>query len=695
MDFSSAPYSMILLRLIFLIVYYGSLAVLAEQKPITMVTLGRPLYLGTLYDIRSDQIITGATLWDPQILANHTTSHQKPYTGYEIITEDSLQRKAHALGVEATLKLSLLGGVFSISGSAKFAEDYQRTNHETRLTLKYSTTTHFEHLTMKHLGKGNLNHPDLHDINLATHVVTGVLYGAEAFFIFDRTVSNLEHKKDISGSLRAIFNKPVFKIEGNAKLDLTEQERGIVEKLHCKFYGDFRLGENPNNFAEAVKIYRQLPSMLGANNERAVPRKVWLYPLHLLDNKAMRIVRDISSNLIDYSISMVEKLYSLEVIALDLSESALFTHFNHMKKHLLDFIARLSELQRDLKKKIALYLPQLRGATGVEESVLFDLFKEVDSSPFNQRKLESWLEEKRQEIALITSWVEILTVDRSLNITIQPLYEVLGDTRYDYIFCLSLRFVEENDAQLTDMRNYRYDRSSFNSSSSSQNQSKWFHDRRTMSKMRTNLKQFLEFAKANNVENGKIKFIVNEEYTAVDVKSTELILYDDGSEKDGFILPSKPDSPYAKLVTENSVTLEWADAARGSEKVLKYKVMYMKNQNSSKEYWTEVETSASRKEIIISNLPSNKTFVFRVQSITAVGLSANSDLSEPISTLIKKGKKAGKLMCLSLHSDLALYLQSWLNGHRTGLRSPEGTERGMVIINSTALEVSMWTKRTH
>jgi hypothetical protein len=65
----------------------------------------------------------------------------------------------------------------------------------------------------------------------------------------------------------------------------------------------------------------------------------------------------------------------------------------------------------------------------------------------------------------------------------------------------------------------------------------------------------MEFAKANNVENGKIKFIVHEEYPVDYVKSAKLILYDDGSETEGFIIPSKPGAPYAKSVTDNNITL--------------------------------------------------------------------------------------------------------------------------------------------
>ncbi|CAF3362406.1 unnamed protein product [Rotaria sp. Silwood2] len=495
---------------------------------------------------------------------------------------------------------------------------------------------------MKHLSKINLDHPDLHDVDLATHVVTGVLYGAEAFFVFDRTITKDEDKRDISGTLKVLINKiPTFKVEGEGKLNMNDQQQKFVDRLNCKFYGDFQLSENPSTFADAIRIYRELPKLLGNKSESAVPKKVWLYPLSLLDNKGMRVVRDISSKLIDYTISILENLHSTEVTALDLSRDAIFTHFDHMKNHLLDFTARLSEFQRVLKEKIVLYLPQLRGNTGVQESVLFNLFKRVDSSPFNKRTLESWLNEKRQVISLVTSLLETLVEHKKLNVTIKSssLHGINFDSYYDYTFCLSLRFVEENDPHLTDMHNYLYGNSSFKSSKSHQNNKTWFTDHRFMAKIRKDFRQFTDFAKANNVENRKIKFIVDEEYAVNHLKSTQLILYDDESEKVGFILPSKPSAPYVKNVTENNVTLGWTDGVNGSEKIIKYKVMYRqyisklsddRNENETAGKWITMETSDNRQEIIISNLSPTITFEFQAQSVTAIGLSVVSDLSERV-----------------------------------------------------------------
>jgi hypothetical protein len=72
-----------------------------------------------------------------------------------------------------------------------------------------------------------------------------------------------------------------------------------------------------------------------------------------------------------------------------------------------------------------------------------------------------------------------------------------------------------------------------------------------------------------------------------------------------------------------------------------------KNENKTEVKWTEVYTNGSCMEIIISNLPSKTTFVFKVQCITAIGLSAISGLSKPIETLAKKKQKGGKLAYFS------------------------------------------------
>ncbi|CAF1227848.1 unnamed protein product [Adineta steineri] len=626
---------------------------MAMEHIITMATLGRSFHLGTLYDVRSDKLITNVTLWTPRILEDHTNIYKQSYADYEIITEDSFQDKARALGVKPNLKLSLLSGLFNVSGSAEYADDYQKTNLNARVTLKYSITTHFQQLTMKHLGKGNLDHPSLRNKNLATHVVTDVLYGTEAFFVFDRTISNGKFKNEISGKLKAIIDNLIFKADEGAKLKLTNEEEKIVNKWHCRFYGDFPLNQTQINLVEAVKIYRRLSSLLGVSNENAVPKEVWLHPLSPLGNNLTKIVRQISSSLIDHTIKVIEDLRYLEIRSLDLSTSKIFTHLDYMKIHLLNFAVQLSEMRHALRKKIALTLPAQRGNTNMVETFLLSVSKEVDSSPFSRRPLKSWLKEKEAEITIITKWIQNLSKDKSLDILIKSssLDEVINDTRYDYIFCLSFRLVEQSELQIIDMKkylhnmeNYLHNKKNFKSSTIRKKHKTWFENSHDMKIFDKSVQQFKEFAQGNNIKNSRIKFIVNEKYAVNHNKTVKLILYNNGSEISGFIMPSKPAAPYAISITDNSVTLTWTDESSGSENVQKYKVMYQKyhgkNQSKEEEQWSEEYTNGNYKNITISNLPSSTKFIFKVQAITAIGLSAISARSEPMETFANNETKS-------------------------------------------------------
>ncbi|CAF1299996.1 unnamed protein product [Rotaria sordida] len=566
--------------------------------------------------------------------------YPKPDTHVKIITEDSLQAKAHSLGVEGSVKLSLIGGLINIDGSAKFADDSNKSNHVTRLTLKYHTTTKFKELTMNHLGAGRIRHPELFDSNIATHVVTGVLYGAEAFFIFDRVISEEENKKEVAGTLHAVINKiPMCKIEAEVKLNLNENERNFVDKLNCTFYGDFKLDTNPRNFEDAIRIYADLPKYLGDKQQNAVPKKVSLYPLHRLDSKAMKIVRDISSSVVDYCVNFLQDLQVLEIRVLDLTTSKMFTYFSYMQQQLSDFAARLSELDRDLKKQMISILPTVRGG-GSEESALLTLFKKVDISPFNKQKLTSWVEDKEKEVSLMEQFISALTKNSKANITVKSssLNDTIGDLSYEYILCLSFRFTDEQDPQLEDMSNYLQGTDGLNSGKANL---AWFKNSSVLSKTRTSLRQFIEFAASNANTSSNIKFVVNEEYPTDSVKQALLVLYENGVPNESFVIPSKPKAPRKTNATDDSITLAWDDAQIGSEEIKYYEIMYLYvsaekqvvPDENSPGAWTAVATDDAKKEKHISNLPAGVPFLFKVRSVTEIGVSVFSENSQIILTL--------------------------------------------------------------
>lgn len=618
---------------------------MVESKPMELATLGRPFQLGMLYDARSDMMIPAITLWDQNRLEDNTKEYIESNTHINLITEDSLQKKLDVLGVEGGTKLNLLSGSIKVFGSARYVDDFIKTRHVTRVMLRYFMTTKLQQLTLSELGKGKLNHPELIQLNAATHVVTAVTYGAEAFFLFDRTVLDKENKSEVNDKLEAIVKKiEGFKAGAEFKLNLNENERNFVDQLNCIFYGDFKLDTNPHTFDDAIRIYTDLPKYL-----YVVPKTVTIYPLHLLDGTAMKIVRNISPSVVDYFVKYFQDLQELETRVLDLKKSKMFDYFNYMKQQLSDFAARLSELERVLKTGMLTILPQVRGGDS-EESILLDLLKKVDLSPFNKRTLISWIEDKEKEVSLMEQFIEALTGNALSNIIVKSasLDETIGDIKYEYILCLSFRFIDENDTQLLDMLNYLQNQPKSNNQN---NSSAWFKDHDTVRKTRTILRQFIDFAAANSCT-PNIKFIANEEYFKGDVKRAIPVLYENGVPNESFVFPSKPDAPNATHVTDDSITLEWEDEEIGSEKIINYKIMYQKDisgeqviasKNSSKA-WIHMETTDNAKMMQVSKLPSGVSFIFKVQSVTKIGFSAISEDSRLIST-----RKFGKLLvCLSV-----------------------------------------------
>ncbi|XP_023254880.1 stonustoxin subunit beta-like, partial [Seriola lalandi dorsalis] len=85
--------------------------------------LGRPFQLGTLYDCRKDVLVPGVTLWDPDQLQKNTSVQHQHNTEFNVTASDSIEEKSNLLNISGSLKLSLLGGLVNVGGSAKYFQD--------------------------------------------------------------------------------------------------------------------------------------------------------------------------------------------------------------------------------------------------------------------------------------------------------------------------------------------------------------------------------------------------------------------------------------------------------------------------------------------------------------------------------------------------------------------------------------------
>ncbi|KAF3853098.1 hypothetical protein F7725_013786 [Dissostichus mawsoni] len=310
---------------------------------------------------------TGPRLWNNKTLKEKTTETPQQSCIFGISASDSTESKSKMLDIEASLNTSFLFGLIAVRGSAQYLNDEKKFKNQSRVTFQYKATTNFKELLIENLPWT----PNRR--SLATHVVTGILYGANSFFVFDSEKLENSEVQKIEDSMQAVINKIYsLNIEGKVDIKLTDEEKALTNTFSSKFFGDFILESNPATFQDAVQTYTQLPKLLGTNGENSVPVKVWLMPLKSFDPEAAKLMTEISIGLVMKAQDVLEHLKETQMRCND-----------------------------SLEDKVVKSFPVLHE----ELSTFFNL-----CVTFNHEKLNKWLSHKEREINVIspvsTPWRE-------------------------------------------------------------------------------------------------------------------------------------------------------------------------------------------------------------------------------------------------------------------------------------------------
>ncbi|XP_063054078.1 stonustoxin subunit alpha-like [Engraulis encrasicolus] len=398
-----------------------------------IAALGRPLHPGMLYNARNDTMIPGLKLWDDADMQKVMKVKGQQNTSFNVTASDSFSKKSKLLDVQAKLQASFLSGMISVEGSAKYLKDRTESMHQCRVTLQYKETTVFKELMTLEM---EIKHPEIFDKNEATHVVTAVLYGAEAYIVFDQMASDLQKKQEIYGELELSVKKiPQLEISGKGRVVINDNERKKVKQYKCTFHGDFKLKQNPSSYEEAAVVYKSLPTMLGQKGEAAIPLKVWLYPLKSINPKAAELVRDINATLVTAFECIMEDLQQAKIRVLDLIKTSKVIPLAEITGKLTAFQMKLAGYTVVLKRKVLEVLPEIRGGT-VPETAFEDILHFHHHSSFTRRWMTQWLDEKETEMGIVTSYVQLMR-----GIPVVPpgprLHKVLYHPRLDVVAMFS------------------------------------------------------------------------------------------------------------------------------------------------------------------------------------------------------------------------------------------------------------------
>uniref|UniRef100_A0A674DZ26 Uncharacterized protein n=1 Tax=Salmo trutta TaxID=8032 RepID=A0A674DZ26_SALTR len=434
-----------------------SLSVLINwtSDSVVVAALGRPLDLGMLYDCRSDSFCSGTvyvSLWDNSTIAFMRQSLPRPLTEVKCIEGDSLQDRFRALDVTTPLRASVLSGLVEVGGAAGYLNHPGQSTLQDRVTLQYRTTTRLDMLSHRVLQEETDRTQ-----RKATHVVMAVLYGAQAFFIFDSKHINRQRNARrektemldvIKKMLNTINSEDIFS-------SLTDSEKVNSLLYQCTLHSDV----NPTttmDYNTAVEVYQSLPKRLGQRGEKAVPVRVWLHPLKNLDHAAACVAFQISEDLLLRAEKVLEHLRQVTMrcqeIMSDPTNAYVMKCFPYAKDKLTQFSQSLSEYQAEFQKALAKATEFIRenGESGL--LWLREILKKHDQSPFTSPALDHWLHYKEAE-------VNAVNICKTKNLPIvkseKELETVFLDSQTDRVLCFTLTSLEDEDSFLSTMEQHK------------------------------------------------------------------------------------------------------------------------------------------------------------------------------------------------------------------------------------------------
>ncbi|CAF1124808.1 unnamed protein product [Rotaria sordida] len=594
-----------------------------------IMALGRPFKVGMLYDYKTDRLIPNILLWDEKLISNYLTCQPSSSSNFEIHIINTFTERENLLGIDNNLKLSVLAGLIDLSGSSKLIDYRQSIKHNEQFILQYSITTHFHQLANHRFTKSDIKHRDLLDQQVATHVVTDIVYGAEIFLVFDCKLPDNENRTELHNSIKKLLKKTkALQISDIDQLDLSNKEKQLAETLTCQYYGDIQLESNPTSFNEAIKLLKQLPNLLGKNNENTKPKQVLIYPLYLLDDfiAAKKRFHQINNHILSKSVELLNSLHELIITLSDIKNNlSSMKIFYRTEQQLSIFCTRISEIEIDIRRQMMELLPKIRG-TSLEERTLTDLFEKFNISLSTEQKLNNWIQFKTEEKNIFTTFINDLKKQNNIHLLTSSFTEVQKNFNHEFILRLIIHVTEENDPFLNELFQYLNDPTKRQIDKNIKIDC-WFNQN-NLASIQKQITLFIKFAKYN-VDKKNIVFIVDEQYiNKFEMnKGVTTILYQNGIPIN-FKTPSKPGRPYVTDASCQHTTLSWTKPTYGSESIQQYKIYGQNHLNSQ---WKLLLTTVNATQsAVISNLEEGQ-YQFKIQGITLAGYTDENDISDIIS----------------------------------------------------------------
>ncbi|CAG8512122.1 11302_t:CDS:1, partial [Acaulospora colombiana] len=278
---------------------------------------------------------------------------ETPHTDLVFEYGDSYKEKFNKLDVESQLKISILSGLLALEGSGKYLRDVKNSSRSVKGTLIYHISSVEESLSINREEIKAYIDTDAFNARGATHVVTGIKWGATMMASFEYKNRNAKNNSVVEGILKANFEKVSSCIDASAggDTDIKGERHELMNHFSINIFGDV-IPDNknlPRSFAEAKEILTELPLYAKKYNYgKGVPFEFKLYPLSELARKFKYIftIGRMITELSEQTILRVEQVFD-DFLKSKKMLNDLYDDARSISDHILD--ETLSEIEKRMQ----------------------------------------------------------------------------------------------------------------------------------------------------------------------------------------------------------------------------------------------------------------------------------------------------------------------------------------------------------
>ncbi|KAJ4243537.1 hypothetical protein NW757_011176 [Fusarium falciforme] len=314
--------------------------------------LGQVSALGSLYDARSDTFLP-LSLFDEPLPPDAVaiTQHQSPDA--KVVNGDTFAEKFDACGIDGELAVSVLAGLAKVEGSGLYLSDKRDTNHAVQSSLHYDFITVEEKLNLTATGIKGCVALNRLDADAATHIVTGIHWGARYVFTAKQQLDPSKDRSQVSSNLEAQMS--LLETAGLSRVEDAAYTHPETFVELAVFGDDLATVPLLTNFADAQGLIENIPGDIArAGDGKGQPLAYALMPLSLiaafgiLDIKAGMTYRQLGA---DCSQRCVQLFDDIRDAIQRLSDyfARLQTHQACVPPEHIDFIAQLLARSKTLE----------------------------------------------------------------------------------------------------------------------------------------------------------------------------------------------------------------------------------------------------------------------------------------------------------------------------------------------------------